>query len=406
MASLWLKFFSLCLICINGIAKPIPNQETEFECVSMYKQSALQHPQMKNHQIQTRPSRELLSMLSTSNDNTITKIVLKGSEECPQGQVPIHKPKTNLTNNLIHPQHSGSLLKQARRIKKKRKNRSLTKIQNKPFGSAKLKSQKSKRPNHPPKLFTETHLHYAVVRTFENTTKRWRGAQALFNINKPRVTQNQFSKAWIWLNYIQGNSMSSIQFGWAVHTKLYPDDRPRLTTFWMSDQQPKGCYNALCPGGYVQIHNSIYPGLLYDQISVPGGQQHTVHLSVSEDPVTKNWVLTIGTIMIGYWPHQSYMAQGASEVYFGGFAGTALSQTIISPPMGTGDFPTKDLTRSCFMKQLKYVLEDYSLVDINSNEVEEYVDNPKCYGLMFLKYVDFDSRETLTFGGPGGQCIL
>ncbi|KAL0793006.1 hypothetical protein Bca101_064383 [Brassica carinata] len=70
----------------------------------MYAQSALQHPQMKNHQIQTKPSRELLSMLSTSNDDTITKIVLEGSEECPKGQVPIHKPKTNVTNNLIYPQ--------------------------------------------------------------------------------------------------------------------------------------------------------------------------------------------------------------------------------------------------------------------------------------------------------------
>lgn len=64
------------------------------------------------------------------------------------------------------------------------------------------------------------YLQYAIVRTFENTTKRWRGAQALFNINKPRVVQNQFSKAWVWLNYIQGNEMSSIQFGWAVSILL------------------------------------------------------------------------------------------------------------------------------------------------------------------------------------------
>lgn len=41
-------------------------------------------------------------MLSRSNDDTITGIGLKGSEECPKGQVPIHKPKTNLTTNLIH----------------------------------------------------------------------------------------------------------------------------------------------------------------------------------------------------------------------------------------------------------------------------------------------------------------
>ncbi|KAG7536216.1 Neprosin activation peptide [Arabidopsis suecica] len=406
MASLWLKLFFISLIYLNVIAKSTPHQETEFECVSIDKQSALQHPLMKNHRIQTRPSRELLSILSTSKDDRIRKIDSKGLEECPKGQVPIHKPKTN---NLVHPQHiprAGRLLKQTRshKVKKKKKNNRRKNDKNKLISSA-LLSQKNKKPIHRPKLFTETHLHYAIVRTFENTTKKWRGAQALFSINKPRVVQNQFSKAWIWLNYIQGSVMSSIQFGWAVHTNLYPDDRPRLTTFWMSDNHQKGCYNALCPGGYVQIHKSIYPGLVYDKINVPGGKQNTVHLSVAEDPVTKNWVLTIGSIMIGYWPRQSHMAEGASEVYFGGFAGISdLSRPTTSPPMGTGDFPTKDLSRSCFMKQLKYVLSDYTVVDINPNEVEDYVDNRKCYGLMFHKYVDYDSRETLTFGGPGGQC--
>ncbi|XP_010441612.1 PREDICTED: uncharacterized protein LOC104724767 [Camelina sativa] len=410
MASLWLKLvFSLSLIGLNCMAKSTLHQETEIECVSINKQSALQHPLMKNHRIQTRPSRELLSMLSTSNGNILREIGLKGSEECPKGQVPIHKPKTNLTDNLIHPQQlpkEGRLLKQTRRDKQqKRKNKLRTKTKSKPISSAML-SQKNKRQHRRPTLFTETHLHYAIVKTFLNTTTKWRGAQALFNINKPLVAQNQFSKAWIWLNYIQGSVTSSIQFGWAVHRKLYPDDRPRLTTFWTSDRNQKGCYNAICPGGYVQIHKSIYPGLVYDHINVPGGKQNTVHLSVAEDPVTKNWVLTIGSTMIGYWPRQGHMAEGASEVYFGGFAGHSdLSQpTTTGPPMGTGAFPTRDLSRSCFMKQLKYVLSDYSVVDINSNEVEVYVDSRKCYGVMFLKYVDFDSRETLTFGGPGGQC--
>ncbi|CAG7894759.1 unnamed protein product [Brassica rapa] len=104
MASLRLMLFSLCFICLTCLATSTLNQETEFECVSMYTQSALQHPQMKNHQIQTKPSRELLSMLSTSNDDTITKIVSEGSEECPKGQVPIHNPKTSVTNNFIYPQ--------------------------------------------------------------------------------------------------------------------------------------------------------------------------------------------------------------------------------------------------------------------------------------------------------------
>ncbi|CAH2046229.1 unnamed protein product [Thlaspi arvense] len=404
MASFWLKLFSLGLICHNCIARPTLNQETEFECVSMYEQSALQHPLMKNHRIQTRLSRELLSMLSTSRDDTARRIVLKGSEECPKGQVPIHKPKTN--NNQIHPKQfikAGRLLKEARGVKKRGTNKLRTKKYKNKHTYSTTMSQKNKKRHYTPKIFREYNDYYAIIRTFENTTKKWRGAQALFNINKPQVARDQYSKAWIWLNYIRMNVRSSIQFGVAVHTKLYQDDRPRLTTYWVSGKEHDGCYNALCPEGYVQVHKSIYPGMVYDKFSVPGGQQHTVHLSVAEDPVTKNWVLTIGTIMIGYWPLQTYMEEGASEVYFGGFAGTTLPDTL-SPPMGTGDFPTKDLTRSCFMKQLKYVLSDYTLEDINSNEIEHYVDNPKCYGVMFLKYVDFDSRETLTFGGPGGHC--
>ncbi|KAJ4888662.1 hypothetical protein Rs2_28410 [Raphanus sativus] len=401
MASLRLKLSSLCLICLTCLATSTLNQETEFECVSIYTQFALQHPQMKKHQIQTKPSRELLSMLSTSNDDTNTKIVLEGSEECPKGQVPIHKPKINVTNNLIgvYPQQ---FTKEDRRVYKRIKNKQRTKTKNKHIYSSTL-SQKYKK--HTSKGFREYNQHYAIIKTFENTTKKWHGAQGLFDISKPRVGQYQYSKAWIWLNYIQGNVMSSIQFGVAVHTRLYGDDRPRLTTLWMAEKQQNGCYNALCPGGYVQVHKSIYPGMVYHKVSVPGGEHQTVHLSVAEDPVTKNWVLTIGTRMIGYWPRETYMAEGASEVYFGGFAGTSMAQTL-SPPMGTGEFPTKDLTRSSFIKQLKYVLPDYTVVDINSNEIEYYADDPNCYNVMFLKYVDFDSRETLTFGGPGGHCHL
>lgn len=42
------------------------------------------------------------------------------------------------------------------------------------------------------------------------------GAQAVFNIYKPRVLANQFSKGWIWLNHREKYVISSIQFGWAV----------------------------------------------------------------------------------------------------------------------------------------------------------------------------------------------
>lgn len=49
-----------------------------------------------------------------------------------------------------------------------------------------------------------------------------------------------------------------------------------------AEKQQNGCYNALCPGGYVQVHKSIYPGMVYHKVSVPGGEHQTVHLSVAE----------------------------------------------------------------------------------------------------------------------------
>lgn len=108
-----------------------------------------------------------------------------------------------------------------------------------------------------------------------------------------------------------------------------------------------------------------------------------------------------GSTLIGYWPSQIYSMQGASQVYYGGYAGGPAGAT--SPPMGGGNFPI--YTRkfeACFMKQLKY-FSDSKLYDIDSNNLEVYVNSPKCYGVIFRKF-EIGNGEDLTFGGPGGEC--
>jgi len=107
--------------------------------------------------------------------------------------------------------------------------------------------------------------------------------------------------------------------------------------------------------------------------------------------------------LIGYWPYQIFSMQGVSQVFFGGYTGGLAG--AISPPMGAGTFPRQVGYRNkfaCFMKQLKY-FEDKRLVDIDSNEFEEYVDSPKCYDVWYREF-EIRSGEMLTFGGPGGQC--
>lgn len=106
--------------------------------------------------------------------------------------------------------------------------------------------------------------------------------------------------------------------------------------------------------------------------------------------------------LIGYWPSQIYSMQGASQVYFGGYAGGLAG--AISPPMGSGIFP-KEVgfsNKVSYMKQLK-CFYGKRLIDIDSNRFEEYVDSPKCYDVYFRMF-ELTRGEMLTFGGPGGEC--
>ncbi|EOA18381.1 hypothetical protein CARUB_v10006912mg [Capsella rubella] len=356
MAFYWLLCLFICFF--SYYISPSVQRELEYECVDIYKQPAFQHPSMKDHQIQMRPSAEFLAMLSMEPEPEVADLVSGTSEErCPKGQVPIHRPQINYTNNFIHPE----------------------------------------------KIISEANLHYAIIKPFDNDTTTYGGASALFNIYKPRVLPNQFSKAWVWLNHRENDTISSIQFGWAVHTGLYADDRPRLTTFWISNRHQTGCYNAMCRGGYVQVHKTIYPGMVYDKVSVINKKQYATHLLVGQDTKTKNWLLMTKKTLIGYWQSHIYSMERVSKIYFGGYAGGPYGAT--SPPMGSGFLPRQVGFRDylgCYMKQLKIFFDD-GLYDIDSNSFEEYVNSPKCYDVWFRKF-ELGSGEMLTFGGPGGQC--
>lgn len=49
-----------------------------------------------------RPSDEFQAMLSMEAE-TSDVVTGRSEERCPKGQVPIHRPQMNYTNNFIHP---------------------------------------------------------------------------------------------------------------------------------------------------------------------------------------------------------------------------------------------------------------------------------------------------------------
>ncbi|CAN8245814.1 unnamed protein product [Cochlearia groenlandica] len=373
MASSWLLIFSLSLLCLHARTQSIHPQEREYECIDIYKQPSLQHTKLKNHQIQMRPSDEVLAMLSTdaspenlSNDVEIAEFDIP-KEGCPQGQVPIHIPRTpnNHTKQRFHTNNA----------------------------------------------YGRMGKHAALIQKREN--EPWRGASAWISVYQPKVTKDQFSMVLILLDKVYNGERNSIQLGWGVYPEIYGDHRTRLTTYWTGVEDESGCYNVVCKG-FIQVNKRLFLGAPFSNISIVGGKQFNTFLAINQDPKTQNWLLTNGKTYIGYWPDDivPMMSGGAKAVRYGGFT-YANSENmqfydVVSPPMGNGnkpldDFQKVDLSQTCHMHFVKHVTQYYENVEIDYSKVEEDADSGKCYDVTYLE--KFESHgQTFTFGGPGGYC--
>ncbi|KAG7611904.1 Neprosin [Arabidopsis suecica] len=369
MTSPWLLIiiFSLSLLCFHGRSQNTKPQEPEYECVDIYKQPSLQHPKLQNHQIQMRPSDEVLAMLSgdtSANDEMVAEFDIP-EEGCPQGQVPIHKPR-----NLNH----------------------------------------TEKPFKPINGYGTVGQHAAVMKKTDATP--WRGASAWFSIYQPKLTnKDQFSMSFMWLNTEYNGERTNAQFGWAVIPALYGDDRTRLTAYWSPDKIENGCYNIQCKG-FVQTDHRVALGTGFSNTSVVGGNQYKAFFAISQDPKTKNLWLTVQKINIGYWPEEllPFFNDGAESVIYGGFTNAPSDNIqlfeIVSPPMGNGNKPLDeevDLKHTCYMHSLKYVTPDYKSVDVDSNKVAEVADAGICYDAIYFDKLG-GYGQTFTFGGPGGYC--
>ena len=74
--------------------------------------------------------------------------------------------------------------------------------------------------------------------------------------------------------------------------------------------------------------------------------------------------------------------------------------------MGTGRFPTKNYTESCFFAQLQTVNKFNNLVDIEQDSLQKVVDSTSCYDAKHWGNRNGNLAQTFSFGGPGGICGL
>ncbi|KAF8400304.1 hypothetical protein HHK36_013601 [Tetracentron sinense] len=336
-----------------------------YDCVDINKQPAFDHPLLKNHKIQMRPTSFPKGLFDKASSSSVeqpsnvmpSEIGLKNG--CPPGSVPI------------------------RRTRKE----DLIRVKQNPSDFQPL---------------TDSSPGHHFVKNYVNRVP-YHGAGAWIAVYNPAVSKGQFSNAVMWIENGDGNNLNSIQVGWTVNHDLHGDNRTRLFTYWTVDgYQKTGCFDTRCPG-FVQVSTDMALGLAFDNTSVIDGAQYNTKVVIYKDSSTGNWWLsfTEDNIHIGYWPKSLFTDLSAYAFYVKWGAEVYSPSGEASPPMGSGRFPSEGANKACFFNGLQVIynseLEDPS-EDLLSRRK---IDNPDCYDadeVKKLKVLDY----YFFFGGPGG----
>ncbi|XP_050281651.1 uncharacterized protein LOC126722541 [Quercus robur] len=337
------------------------------DCIDINKQPAFDHPLLKNHTIQMRPSSypegfsfdERNDVSSNSEPKLTQPWHLNG--RCPEGTIPIRRTKEE---DLLR---AGSAANYGRK-----KHHSI--------------------PNAASAGITH---EYAVL--VEEGDKYY-GMMANMNVWNPNTgDSNEFSLSQFWMTAGQSaEDYDTIEAGIIVDDNRYNDYQTRLFTYWTDDNyRTTGCYNLDCPG-FVQVDNQIAMGATVTPYSIYGGTQRTVEFYVYKD-INGNgdWWLKIAQRNFGYWPSSifSLLSDSASSVQWGGeVINLKLGDKHTTTQMGSGHFPEEGPGKASFFDTLN-VIDGKTILRRPSNS-RTVITNPNCYNLI-------NSGDYFYYGGPG-----
>ncbi|XP_057953155.1 protein neprosin [Malania oleifera] len=349
------------------------------DCVHMSHQPAFDHPFLKNHTIQMRPSfhpeglfdENKSSAKPKETSNPITQLWhLNG--KCPEGTIPIRRTKKD------------DVLR-ASSVRR--------------YGKKKHTSIPKPRSAEPEPLTQSGHLH--AIAYVEGD--KYYGAKATINVWEPKVQQsNEFSLSQIWiLGGSFGQDLNSIEAGWQVSPDLYGDNNTRLFTYWTSDAyQATGCYNLLC-SGFIQINNEIAMGASIFPVSAYHGSQYDINILVWKDPTLGNWWMQFGNnYVLGYWPSFlfSYLADSATMIEWGGeVVNSAPNGEHTSTQMGSGHFPEEGFGKSSYFRNVQTVDSSNNLK--TPKGFGTFTEQSNCYDVQTGNNDNWGTY--FYYGGPG-----
>ncbi|KAL4304035.1 hypothetical protein GQ457_10G017740 [Hibiscus cannabinus] len=342
------------------------------DCVDIYKQPAFDHPALKNHVIQMKPSfklkEEKLGTTSLSSKLVVSQTWQK-SGSCPDGTVPIRRIQRN---DLLRAKSIGRF---------GRKPEEIVSISN---------TTNLKDGLYPSNNTTDVALPTIVNRSAANLVTlgyNYIGAKGDINVWNPNVAaDDEFTTAQIWLKAGPGDNFESLETGWTKDS-----------------YKSTGCFDLTC-SGFVHTNPQVALGAAIEPVSSELGNQYHVTLGVYMDPQTSNWWLKFGAdVPIGYWPAGSlmfYLKHSSTLVEWGGqvYSTNVKKRPHTKTAMGSGQFASGLYGNACFIQNPNIV--DFSMALKYPQWVGTWADDYYCY-TAYNYQKGYGTLPVFYFGGPG-----
>ncbi|WCJ28804.1 hypothetical protein M5689_010476 [Euphorbia peplus] len=370
---------------LNRLNKPgvksieSPDGDT-IDCVPITQQPAFDHPFLKDHKIQMRPSYHPEGLFDES------KVAAPESKE-----------KTNPIHQLWHT--NGMCPEGTIPIRRTKKDDVLRASSAKRYGRKKHRSIPKPRSADPDLINQSGHQH--AIAYVEGD--KYYGAKATINVWEPKIQQaNEFSLSQLWiLGGSFGEDLNSIEAGWQVSPDLYGDNNTRLFSYWTSDAyQATGCYNLLC-SGFIQINSAIAMGASISPVSGFRNSQFDISILVWKDPKEGHWWMQFGNDnVLGYWPSFlfSYLADSASMIEWGGeVVNSEPNGEHTSTQMGSGRFPEEGFGKASYFRNIQIVDESNNLRAPKG--IGTFTEQSNCYDVQTGSNGDWG--HYFYYGGPG-----
>lgn len=236
------------------------------------------------------------------------------------------------------------------------------------------------------------------------------GGEARINLWNPHVhkTRFEFSLAQVALGADSNKGRQSVEVGWQESRQIYGDDKPHLFIYYTTNGYSDtgdyiGGYNTEVDG-FVQLSDSVYPGMLLSPVSSFGGRQYEMPVRV--ELFEGNFWIEVLNEWVGYYPASLYsspgLRNGASRIsWYGEIIDDHTDSVETKTDMGSGKHAIEGWKKAAYMRKIVTYLPDGTSVHYDGSDFISVTDSD-CYSLD--EYFDNrrgDWNSYFFFGGPG-----